>query len=341
MSHRDSVAAPPEGATVTASSPAAPIAAFEDPERAPLRRPVPPGGRAHAAWAGPAQELPLRGGGRAADVDGRGGDRGAGRADPRAGRLRAGALRFVAAASTRRSRRCSCTRRSATSSSASSSTTACCGRTRPRRSSRPSSGHFHVPLVHVSAEERFLGRLEGVSDPEDKRKAIGEEFIRVFEEESTRLGKIALPRAGNALLRRDRVGRRRRGRGEDQVAPQRRRPARGHGDGARRAAAPAVQGRGAARRRGARAAGGDGLAPAVPGAGARDPHHRRGHARAARDPARGRRDPAGRGAPRRPLPRAVAVVRRAAGDPLGRRAGRRADVRLPDRRPRGHLATTR
>src|SRR5439155_7465986 len=51
-------------------------------------------------------------------------------------------------------------------------------------------GHFHVPLVHVSAEERFLGRLDGVSDPERKRKAIGEEFIRVFEEESKRLGEI-------------------------------------------------------------------------------------------------------------------------------------------------------
>ncbi len=51
-------------------------------------------------------------------------------------------------------------------------------------------GHFHVPLVHVSAEERFLARLEGVSDPEEKRKAIGEEFIRVFEQESDRLGKI-------------------------------------------------------------------------------------------------------------------------------------------------------
>jgi GMP synthase (glutamine-hydrolysing) len=51
-------------------------------------------------------------------------------------------------------------------------------------------GHFHVPLVHVSAEERFLARLEGVADPEEKRKAIGEEFIRVFEEESKRLGEI-------------------------------------------------------------------------------------------------------------------------------------------------------
>ena len=44
--------------------------------------------------------------------------------------------------------------------------------------------HFHVPLVHVDAAERFLARLEGVDDPEEKRRRIGEEFIRVFEEEA-------------------------------------------------------------------------------------------------------------------------------------------------------------
>jgi GMP synthase (glutamine-hydrolysing) len=42
--------------------------------------------------------------------------------------------------------------------------------------------HFRVPLVHVKAADRFLGRLAGVTDPEDKRRRIGEEFIRVFEE---------------------------------------------------------------------------------------------------------------------------------------------------------------
>ncbi|HSB38370.1 MAG TPA: glutamine-hydrolyzing GMP synthase, partial [Gaiellaceae bacterium] len=51
-------------------------------------------------------------------------------------------------------------------------------------------GHFHVPLVHVSAEERFLARLEGMDDPEAKRKGVGEEFIRLFEEESRRLGEV-------------------------------------------------------------------------------------------------------------------------------------------------------
>ncbi len=52
------------------------------------------------------------------------------------------------------------------------------------------SGHFRVPLVHVQAQRRFLGRLAGVSDPEEKRKIVGEEFIRVFEEEAAKLGDV-------------------------------------------------------------------------------------------------------------------------------------------------------
>jgi len=47
--------------------------------------------------------------------------------------------------------------------------------------------HFHVPLVAVDAENRFLERLRGLTDPEAKRKAIGAEFIRVFEEEAAKL----------------------------------------------------------------------------------------------------------------------------------------------------------
>jgi GMP synthase (glutamine-hydrolysing) len=45
-------------------------------------------------------------------------------------------------------------------------------------------------LVMVDARDRFLARLEGVTDPEQKRKIIGNEFIRVFEEESAKLGRI-------------------------------------------------------------------------------------------------------------------------------------------------------
>jgi GMP synthase (glutamine-hydrolysing) len=50
--------------------------------------------------------------------------------------------------------------------------------------------HFKVPLVAVDAADRFLDRLRGVSDPEQKRKIIGAEFIRVFEEEAARLDEV-------------------------------------------------------------------------------------------------------------------------------------------------------
>jgi len=49
------------------------------------------------------------------------------------------------------------------------------------------SRHLHIPLVVVDARQRFLARLAGVIDPEQKRKIIGEEFIRVFEEQAARL----------------------------------------------------------------------------------------------------------------------------------------------------------
>ena len=47
---------------------------------------------------------------------------------------------------------------------------------------------FHINVEYIDAGERFLAKMKGVSDPEEKRKIIGTEFIRVFEEESTRLG---------------------------------------------------------------------------------------------------------------------------------------------------------
>jgi GMP synthase (glutamine-hydrolysing) len=60
------------------------------------------------------------------------------------------------------------------------------------------AGHFHVPLVHVQAQKRFLTRLAGVSDPEEKRKIVGEEFIRVFEEEARKLSGSARTESANA-----------------------------------------------------------------------------------------------------------------------------------------------
>jgi GMP synthase (glutamine-hydrolysing) len=49
---------------------------------------------------------------------------------------------------------------------------------------------FRINFVHVDAAARFLDRLRGVVDPEEKRKRIGREFIAVFEEEAERLGTI-------------------------------------------------------------------------------------------------------------------------------------------------------
>ena len=49
---------------------------------------------------------------------------------------------------------------------------------------------FDMNLVHVKAEQRFLEKLAGVTEPEKKRKIIGEEFIRVFEEEAKKVGKV-------------------------------------------------------------------------------------------------------------------------------------------------------
>jgi GMP synthase (glutamine-hydrolysing) len=50
--------------------------------------------------------------------------------------------------------------------------------------------NFHANLIEVKAEERFLGRLAGVTEPEEKRKIIGNEFIAVFEEEAGKIGEV-------------------------------------------------------------------------------------------------------------------------------------------------------
>ncbi len=60
-------------------------------------------------------------------------------------------------------------------------------------------GRFGMNLIAVDAEERFLSKLKGVTNPEHKRKIIGEEFIRVFEEEAKKLGKIEFLAQGTIL----------------------------------------------------------------------------------------------------------------------------------------------
>ena len=51
-------------------------------------------------------------------------------------------------------------------------------------------GKFGINLIQIDAEERFLAKAKGITDPELKRKCIGGEFVRVFEEEAKKLGKI-------------------------------------------------------------------------------------------------------------------------------------------------------
>ena len=99
---------------------------------------------------------------------------------------------------------------------------------------------FHIDLVHVKAADRFFEALAGVTDPEQKRKIIGELFIRIFEEvahdlvvekghldDGPRRRAGRLPGPGHPLPRRDRV--RLGHRGHHQDPPQRGRAARGPG----------------------------------------------------------------------------------------------------------------
>jgi GMP synthase (glutamine-hydrolysing) len=188
MSHRDTVTAPPDGATVTGRSPSTPVAAFEDPERRlygvqfhPEVRHTPHGqdllknflygiAGAPPAWT-------------AAAV-----------IEEQVERIRAqvGSERVICGLSGGVD--------SAVAAllvyKAVGDELTCVfvdhGLMRENEGEQvveTFGGHFHVPLVHVQAQERFLGRLEGVTDPEEKRKRVGEEFIRVFEEEARKLSR--------------------------------------------------------------------------------------------------------------------------------------------------------
>lgn len=58
----------------------------------------------------------------------------------------------------------------------------------PERLVKLFSEKFHINVEYINARERFLKQLDGITDPEEKRRRIGHEFIQVFEEESKRLG---------------------------------------------------------------------------------------------------------------------------------------------------------
>ena len=107
--------------------------------------------------------------------------------------------------------------------------------------------HYNIPLVHVQAQDLFIGALEGETDPETKRKTIGRLFIETFEAEAKKIARDGLgagiPGPGHALSRRDRERELfRRPLGDHQEPPQCRRPARAHEHEAGRALARTFQG---------------------------------------------------------------------------------------------------
>ena len=198
-------------------------------------------------------------------------------------------------------------------------------------------GHFQVPLVHVDAQERFLARLEGVDEPEEKRRRIGEEFIRVFEEEAGKLGDVRFLVQGTLYSDVIESG------GTDGVAAK----IKSHHNVGGLPADMAMElveplrllFKDEVRRVGEELGMPERMVwrQPFPGPGLAIRIIGEVTARAARDPARGGRDPAGGGAASGPLPRALAELRRPARDQVGRRAGRRAHVRVSDRHPCGDV----
>ena len=59
-----------------------------------------------------------------------------------------------------------------------------------RQEVRDAFSQFEINFIHVDASERFLSYLEGVEDPETKRKIMGEQFVRVFEEEAEKISDV-------------------------------------------------------------------------------------------------------------------------------------------------------
>ena len=247
--------------------------------------------------------------GVAADVDARGRDRGAGRADPRAGRPRARPLRPLRR---RRQRR----RGAARAQGRRRPAHVRLRRPRPAAQGRGGAGGRDVrrslPRSARARRRRRSASSRGSpasTDPEEKRKRIGEEFIRVFEDEARKLGDVAWLVQGTLYSDVIESG------GTDGVAE----TIKSHhnvgglpADMKMKLVEPLrLLFKDEVRRVGEELGMPERMVwrQPFPGPGPRDPDHRRGHRGAARDPPRGRRDPAGGDPAGRPLPRPLAVLR--------------------------------
>ncbi len=60
--------------------------------------------------------------------------------------------------------------------------------------------HYNIPLVHVDAEDTFMGELAGKSDPEEKRKIIGRLFIETFDQEAKNSAALSSWRKARFIL---------------------------------------------------------------------------------------------------------------------------------------------
>jgi GMP synthase (glutamine-hydrolysing) len=165
-------------------------------------------------------------------------------------------------------------------------------------------GHYNIPLVAVDAAARFLDALQGVTDPETKRKTIGKLFVDVFEAESERIGHVEFLAQGTLY--------------PDVIE----RIVQGRGEGARARARPAAGFR---------------QPSPVPRPRPRHPHPGRSDRGEARHPAQGRRHLSRRDQEAVAIRQDLAGLRRAAAGAQRRRDGRCAHLRFRLRAPRRHL----
>jgi GMP synthase (glutamine-hydrolysing) len=189
MSHGDEAEAPP-GFHLTAKTSNA-LAGIANPKRAHLGRAVPPRGRPHPARAWSCCATSSSTSAAQGRLDPRALHPDHRRAHPRAGRRRPRHLRPLRRRRLLRRRRPRRHRAIGDRLTCIFVNNGVLRKTSSPRSRRPCASKLGLNVVAVDASERFLAKLAGVTDPETKRKIIGNEFIAVFDDEAARSSKSA------------------------------------------------------------------------------------------------------------------------------------------------------